>query len=804
MLPDYLSFKTDGTPRKESVVLCDNVRFTVITAELIRIEQGSFTDAATLVALDRAFGDAIPSLRREGRVTWIDTGSLTIRYDEALPLEEGLTIRREDGPAFLWHWGQKPLQNLHGTASTLDCCNGPTPLQDGLCAVDGFSILEDSTSPVFTPDGWFAPRKPCTDVYFFGYGHDYTRCIQDYLRLTGAPGMLPAWALGNWWSRFYRYTADSYLALMDRFHGEDIPISVGIVDMDWHLTDGDGRSYGDGWTGYTWNREFFPDYADFIHQLHQRGIRTALNLHPAQGVRPWEEQYEAMCAAMGQDPGEGKPVPFFCLDEKFLKAYFEVLHFPYEEDGVDFWWMDWQQGADHRIVAGEAYRETGLDGISNLWMLNHMHYLAASRHGNTRPMIFSRFAGFGTQRYPIGFSGDTYVTWESLKFQPYFTATAANVGYGWWSHDIGGHMGGSKDDELTARWVQLGVFSPIFRLHSSNSLFNSREPWAYNPRTRALITDCMRLRHRLFPYLYAMNRRASEELIPLVRPMYHVSPKCSGAYQVDNEYWFGSEMIVAPITEKANETGLASTEVWLPEGVWTDACTGYIYRGDQQLTVWRELEEIPVFLKAGAIVPTARHIPGSNALTGAKAMEVVIAPGASGCFEMYEDDGISQDFREGKFATTRMTLAWQEDAAAFTIHPAEGDLSLVPDRSWSLRLSGFRVVCGFSVDGQYVPACWEADHVTYTLDLPEMPAASSVTVRISNASGLTHDNSDIRQRFIHRLTHMQGPSHVKDFMMMRFDDAVEFLQTHPSLRVADDQFPVFEGVLGELLGQWHP
>ncbi len=808
MLPEYLRFHTDGAPRRESVVLCGDVRFTVITPELVRIEQGNFTDAATLVALHRAFGDTVPAAAKEGSVTRIDTGRLTIRYDEALPLDEGLTIRRTEGPAFLWRWGQKPLQNLHGTASTLDACNGAIPLQDGVCSIDGFAVLDDSASPTFTQEGWFAPRKPCTDVYFFGYGHDYTRCVQDYLRLTGAPGMLPAWALGNWWSRYYPYTADGYLALMDRFRREDIPISVGIVDMDWHLTRGDGRSYEDGWTGYTWNRELFPDYADFISQLHQRGLKTALNLHPAQGVRPWDEQYEAMCEAMGQDPKEGKPVPFFCLDQKFLKAYFEILHFPYEKDGVDFWWMDWQQGKDHKAVAGEGYRETGLDAISQLWMVNHMHYLAAQRADesgkrvNDRPMIFSRFAGYGSQRYPIGFSGDTYITWESLKFQPYFTATASNVGYGWWSHDIGGHMGGARDDELTARWVQLGVFSPIFRLHSSNGPFNGREPWNYNPRVRSIISDCMRLRHRLFPYIYTMNRRAHAELIPLVRPMYHAYPESPEAYQVNHEYWFGSEMVVAPVTDPAGKIGLAPAEVWLPKGIWTDAYTGFIYHGGDKFTVWREMEEVPVFLKAGAIVPTRKHVKGCNALTGAAEMEVTIAPGASGSFDLYEDDGVSQDFREGKYAVTKLTLDWQDNAARFTIHQAEGDTSLVPDRRWTLRLIGFGKGCTFTVNGQEIPASWDAAHTTYQVQLPELSADASVTVEIRNEAGLTHDNSDRRERFMERMIHAQGETYVKHFILKRFDDAVEFLQTHDYLRVSDDTFPEYEGLIAEFVANW--
>ena len=136
-------------------------------------------------------------------------------------------------------------------------------------------------------------------------------------------------------------------------------------------------------------------------------------------------------------------------------------------------------------------------------------------------MTFSRYGGPGSHRYPIGFSGDTHITWDALAFQPYFTATAANIGYGWWSHDIGGHMLGVHDDELAARWVQFGVFSPIMRLHSSPSAFMRKEPWAYGMSACAVMEDFMRLRHRLLPWLYTQNVRASETRCAFLRPVYY-------------------------------------------------------------------------------------------------------------------------------------------------------------------------------------------------------------------------------------------------------------------------------------------
>ena len=193
-------------------------------------------------------------------------------------------------------------------------------------------------------------------------------------------------------------------------------------------------------------------------------------------------------------------------------------------------------------------------------------------------MFFSRYSGPGSQRYPVGFSGDTFVSWESLNFQPYFTATSTNIGYTAWSHDIGGHLPRYRDDELQVRWLQLGVFSPINRLHSTASEFMSKDPWCYQEPERSMIKKWLRLRHSFFPYLYTMNYRTHKALLPLVQPMYYSHPKCQAAYEVPNQFWFGSELIAAPITEDNEvQSGLGCAKVWLPKGHWFDLFNGLHY-----------------------------------------------------------------------------------------------------------------------------------------------------------------------------------------------------------------------------------
>ena len=185
---------------------------------------------------------------------------------------------------------------------------------------------------------------------------------------------------------------------------------------------------------------------------------------------------------------------------------------------------------------GDVYKRQ-IPGLDPLWMLNHYHTMHSQKKDG-KGLIFSRYAGPGSHRYPVGFSGDTVITWESLDFQPYFTATASNIGYGWWSHDIGGHMMGYKNDELALRWLQLGVFSPIMRLHSTCCEFNGKEPWRYRKEVELIMDKFLRLRHQMIPYLHTMNRRASEEGIPLIQPLYYQNPGKWDAFRMKNEYYF--------------------------------------------------------------------------------------------------------------------------------------------------------------------------------------------------------------------------------------------------------------------------
>ena len=674
--------KIDAYPQAcpENMIQGEHYRITVLTKSLVRLEyspDGIFTDAPTQTVLNRNFPQVPFEVRETPEELEIRTEYFQLNYDKKEFTSHGLScyaLGMPGGNRNAWRYGVKN-ENLKGTARTLDNVNGACELEDGILSLwSGCVALDDSRTLTLREDGWVEPRKKgIQDLYLFAYGHRYLEALKDFYHLCGETPMLPRFALGNWWSRYYKYTEESYMELMERFDQEQIPFSVAVIDMDWHLVDIDPK-YGTGWTGYTWNREFFPDPERFLKKLHDRGMKTTLNLHPADGIRGFEDCYPQMAEAMGLDPEKEEPVNFDIANPDFLEAYLEKTLHPLEEEGVDFWWVDWQQGTNSKM-----------EGLDPLWMLNHYHFLDSARNGK-RPMTFSRYAGPGSHRYPVGFSGDTLITWESLDFQPYFTSTASNIGYGWWSHDIGGHMLGYKNDEMEARWYQFGVFSPINRLHSSSSEFNGKEPWRFKKEVHDTMCEFLRLRHRLLPYLYTMNHRAWAEGEPICQPMYYAYPENWDAYGRKNEYFFGSELIAAPVTTARIENlNVAKTKVWLPEGLWFDFFTDTVYQGGRNQNMYRSIDQIPVLAKAGAILPMTDEIRAIDTEKNPEELTVRVYPGADNSFTLYEDDNITEGYRQGICAVTEMNLNWQEKT--FTIKPSAGDLTLLPkQRTWKIEL----------------------------------------------------------------------------------------------------------------------
>lgn len=580
-------------------------------------------------------------------------------------------------------------ENLLGTYRTLDCYDGEIyirngsrlKLENGVCSKNGVALIDDTSSLRLTGNGTLIPpaNQPL-DLYVFAYGKNYRNAVRALYMICGKTPMLPRFAFGNWWSRYHAYTDEEYLHLMDRFEKEQIPLTVATLDIDWHYSSNvdeekqitaQGKNTAErgclatpenkniGWTGYSWNQNLFPNYRAFLKELKARDLKVTLNLHPSSGVRYYEDMYHEMAEAMGVDPSTEKVIEFNISDEKFVTEYFRVLHHPYERDGVDFWWIDWQQGT-----------KSAMDGLDPLWALNHYHYLDNGKD-HAHPLIVSRYAGIGSHRYPIGFSGDTTISWETLRLMPYFTATASNIGYTWWGHDIGGHHLGVKDDELYLRFLQFGVFNPINRMHCTDSPILTKEPWAYENGIGELAKKTLVLRHRMIPFLYTCNYLTHEQGLPLCEPLYYHYPDSPESFEYKNEYFFGQSLLVAPITEPSKENGLSETKVWLPEGVWTDFFTGDVYRvgkGGRAITAVRPLDSIPVFAKEGSAVILSND--RGNGCNNPHEIEARIYNG-NGKFSLFEDC-------ENAKAFTKFLLTKTESTQTVTLS-VTGDPSVIPE-----------------------------------------------------------------------------------------------------------------------------
>lgn len=668
MLKPILVAKTDPKANENQTVIIDGIRITYLTSRLIRVEKGNFTDLASYVVWFRNFTPGNMNVTRQNNAISVETDDVIFTIKKGKPH----SVYFKDSKNTERFGAGK---NLKGTRRTLDATFGRVGLDDGFITDNGVYLLDDSSSMLINEKGNFVPRENGSkDYYAFAYGNNYRETIKAFYKISSPTPLIPRYALGVWWSRYHAYSQQEYLDLMDKFKAEDIPLTVATVDMDWHWVkekdikgkfgaeyDGCGTY---GWTGYSWNTDLFPDYKEFLSQLKKDNLHVTLNLHPADGVHSYENMYNDMAKATGVDPETKKKVKFRCGDDNFWNAYFDILHKPYEKDGVDFWWIDWQQG-----------KKSDVKGLDPLNALNHYHYLDNAEDGRM-PLILSRYAGFGSHRYPLGFSGDTAVNWKVFDFQPYFTANSANVGYTWWSHDIGGHHMGYRDDDLYIRWLQFGVFSPIMRLHSTSNELLRKEPWKYKTEVYRYAKEWLNLRHKLIPYIFTMDYRTHLDGIALCEPMYYSYPENKNAYCVPNQYMFGSELMVCPITAPQHkELNMGSVKAWIPKGRWTDIFTNQSYDGEKTVTLFRDLDTIPVLAKEGAIIPLSAD--KGNSTSNPENLEIWAFSG-NGAFTLVEDNS-KTDYISHR-ALTEFKMEYADNRLTFTVEKAQGDLSVIPQR----------------------------------------------------------------------------------------------------------------------------
>lgn len=801
----------DPIADSKAVVVSGSARFTILTPRLIRMEwsaDGKFVDRASLAAVNRKLPAPEFTTSREGGWLQIRTPVLTLRYRENAGRFDAENLRVAisiDGKTIDWTPAARQESNLLGTYRTLDGVSGASQLDAGLLARDGWTLIDDSQRLLLSGGDrpWITPRKEkdVIDWYLLAYGRDYPQALRDYTAIAGRVPLPPRFVFGAWWSRYWAYSDAELKQIVEEFEQHDVPLDVLVVDMDWHL---------DGWTGYTWNPKCFPDPPGFLRWVHDRGLKVTLNLHPADGVGKHESAFADVARAMELDPAKTDRVPFDCTDPRFVDAYFKYLHHPLERQGVDFWWIDWQQGQQTRVA-----------GLDPLWWLNYLHWTDMARNPDRRdqrPLLFSRWGGLGNHRYQIGFSGDTFCDWASLAFQPYFTATAGNVCYPYWSHDIGGHQPGVVDPELYVRWIQWAAFNPVLRTHTTKNPDAERRIWAFDEATFRNARDAWLLRYSLVPYIYTAARQAYDDALPLCRPLYYAWPELEEAYRHPSQYLFGEDLLCAPVTEPVDKfSGLASTTIWIPPGRWTHWFTGRSYEGPREFRLATPLDQIPVFVRAGAVIPLSPRM----SRTGERPLDPLILeifPHAdSGKTRVYEDDGATLGYQRGQCAWTPVSFARNGADFRVVVGAAEGRFpGLLPSRSYKVRFRDVWPPEQVLIEGNVLeplPASkdatqpsaddprpgwrYDADELTLIVRTPPRETSSPTELTVRAYSGVAGQDAALRSGLRGRLAAL------RDVSAMLGDAAPPMIATLTKLpRQLAGSGPTFPQIAQHIVNNW--
>ncbi len=779
--------KENPKANPEAVVVAGNARFTVLTDRLVRMEwseNASFEDNATLAIVNRNLPVPEFTVRTDGAAVHIKTKSLALRYDGSGKFNgDNLSVSfKMNGRTVTWRPGMENKGNLMGTARTLDKClgfsqiNGNDPMEQGLISREGWAVIDESDRHLIKSDesdwgAWVAsrPEGDVQDLYILAYGHDYMAALKDFTKVAGKIPMPPKYVFGYWWSRYWAYSDKEFLALGKEFRDRGIPIDVMVIDMDWHetwpLSSNNFKNkdmFGErlGWTGYSWNRDLFEDPVGFLSDIHDMNLKTSLNLHPASGIVPREDCYETFVEDYlsrtedydgpkdyiykegdllynGQPAKKGykAAVPYRMDQQEWADAYFNSVIDPIENQGVDFWWLDWQQYKESRYVKG----------LSNTFWINYTFFNDKVRKNRgkdlseaSRPLIYHRWGGLGSHRYQLGFSGDTYIEWSVLQFLPYFTATASNVGYGYWGHDIGGHMQQKTkldlytDPEMYTRWLQYGVFTPIFKTHCTTAENNERRFWVFEDHYE-IMKDAIELRYALSPYIYDAARQAYDTGVSMTRPLYYYYPEEENAYTWNEEFMFGDNILATVLCQPMDPvTGLTERKMWFPAGNdWYDMAHHQMIKGGTVKTLHYAIDENAWFVKAGAILPLAED-GIQNLQEPTDVWRIYIAPGVGrSTYLHYEDDGESQAY-DTEFATTEITKNSSSSRCTVNVGIRRGKYKNMPEgRRIGFVFGGLdRKPSSVKVNGTDTDCVWKPESREAVVSLPELPADEHLTMTI--------------------------------------------------------------------------
>lgn len=655
-------FKVDHVNMKshdDIIIKGNKYRFTILSDGLIRMEyneNGYFVDEPTILVTNRNFKKVDFTVKEDRKFLEITTANYKVFYAKEKPFKGSNNLKIEIlNTDKVWYYNQVEAKNYR-TSVSLE--NGKIEDVKSLYSLDGFVTIDDSKDKILNPDGTLSDNASSVDLYLFIYLNNFDACLKDYFTLTGYPSLIPRYALGNWWSKNENYNDALLKELVDNFEEYKIPISILLLDKDWHIRSYDGKEHLK--TGFTFNKDNFKVPYEMVSYMHTKGIRVGLNICPIEGITSVDEYYEQAIKYL--EPDSKGVIPFNVFDPKFIDVYLKLFIHPLDALGVDFYWLD-------------TINERKIDS----YLLKNYQFYDMTRNYKRRPMVLGYNNGIAEHRFPVMYAGKTVVDWESLKQIPSYNATAANLGLSWWAHDIGGYYKGIEDNELYIRYVQLGTFSPILKFGSDSGKYYKREPWRWNLKTLNIVTDYLQLRHKLIPYLYSESYKYHKQGTPLIKPIYYKVPDMYDDPIFASEYYFGSQLFVTPITKKKDYImNRVVHRFYIPDGIWYDFFTGKKFPGNHEYVSFYKDQHYPVFAKAGSIIPMAKN-DNMNDTTPPKNMEIHFFPGISNEYLLYEDDGLSDLYKKGFYLLSKIEYNYLPNNYTVIVRPIEGKSGIVPE-----------------------------------------------------------------------------------------------------------------------------
>ena len=726
-------------------VRAGHLRVQVLDSGLLRLEYSAadtFEDRPTFNAVDRDPDRTWFDVRSSGGELRIRTSSATLRYQlDSGPVTAAnttldLTVagkRTSVHPEFGSPARDDALGGWYRGLDYYDGQAGPADqiaLHPGMLNRSGWYLLDDTTTAVRTGDDWVTPRPEpegaYQDGYLFAYGHDYRRGLADLKTLTGPSVLPPQWAFGTWFSKYQAYsTADYENTLLPAFKSNNVPLDSLVLDTDWKAPN--------AWAGWNWNDTLFPDPEAFLDHVKQQGTNVTLNVHAAiSGDDP--KFAAAQATAKGKlTPASSSfaPNPYrFDWSDPDQAAAYEQLHKPFEDQGVRQWWLDYCCDDSTVSTAGltpdswinELYKRDGDDrGVRGFSLAR----IGAAFPAYTTPGASGPWA---EHRSTVHFTGDTRPDWTTLAVAAKMTPAEGSIGMSYVSHDIGSFAGKHLPEDLYLRWVQLGAFQPILRLHSDHG---DRLPWEYSDTVSGAAADFLRLRESLVPYLYSAARQSYDTGVPMTRALYLDWPDQNEAYQHDTEYLLGDSMLVAPVTTPGLST---TTQVWFPPGTWTDFFTGSTITGPATRTVAATPDHMPVYVEAGGIIaqaPTTANVAGQPK----DELKLTVYPHASGTTSVYQDAGEGLSYQDGQYA--RIPVRYREGAtSALTVGPVAGSYAGAPaTRKYTVGFAGVTRPKHVTVGGRQAPFAYDDAKLLLTVQVPATAGAQAVLV--------THDGKPL-------------------------------------------------------------